>query len=633
MTDFLTSSACRGRRPKSLGIQRQYPRGDLLAKMIRKRNTVRFLVAPPLFGKTMLVAEYADSVFSFENVFWLQAKSPCFLRDLDRKAIAPALLKKGEKPSLAIFEDIPLLDEGRAEALSAVFDELLSQGCEVIATMTPHCDVFREHQPDAVWLKTQEFLLTDTEINARRSDFEQLAHPVASLPISQRIPGIFWGDTKAHEKFCQAIVKEELAIDELLTIFIMLILENGYLSDITNFVKGWDAGLLENLQSDYAYLGIDTYREQFAACSLSLNNIAKAFTPSLDAMAIHSNFGDKSSLVCHLANLLVTGDNPERACGLVLRMCPPYQRASWLEENFEQLFRQGCFLPAHQVFESIKSSNISYGSKLSVIEAWCLAFLGDETRALRGVARLYLALDLDKETRALAALLLIRFGQKSQAKKALALLGNLIEYDSTSAKGYGGQQAIQRIAGQGFLWEILAFGQLCIHHQRAALTDFLEALRSAGAPSQGLGLLLVWLLDDIHLLLEGGASGEEKQQTTAYLRYVATYLERRSRANDIGFSDVLLLAKFERVVALTGDADSMALVPRSLVTFAHEMEVSLFGQQNSYQRLRKEAVEKRSEFRRTHPDELRSDATEVTSQTKFAPLLRVRLFGGLEVRV
>ncbi|MCL2826971.1 MAG: hypothetical protein FWD72_06160, partial [Eggerthellaceae bacterium] len=65
MTDFLTASACRGRKPKSLGIARQFPRGDLLAKMIRQRNTVRFLIAPPLFGKTALAAEYAESIFAF----------------------------------------------------------------------------------------------------------------------------------------------------------------------------------------------------------------------------------------------------------------------------------------------------------------------------------------------------------------------------------------------------------------------------------------------------------------------------------------------------------------------------------------------------------------------------------------
>ena len=87
MTGFLKQSSCKGHRPNHLASRRHYPRPDLIARLLRERHVARFLVAPEGFGKTGLAMEYADVVFSFDHVFWINGKSPCFLRDLDRGII------------------------------------------------------------------------------------------------------------------------------------------------------------------------------------------------------------------------------------------------------------------------------------------------------------------------------------------------------------------------------------------------------------------------------------------------------------------------------------------------------------------------------------------------------------------
>ena len=91
MTGFLKQSSCKGHRPNHLASRRHYPRPDLIARLLRERHVARFLVAPEGFGKTGLAMEYADVVFSFDHVFWINGKSPCFLRDLDRGIISSSL--------------------------------------------------------------------------------------------------------------------------------------------------------------------------------------------------------------------------------------------------------------------------------------------------------------------------------------------------------------------------------------------------------------------------------------------------------------------------------------------------------------------------------------------------------------
>ena len=103
MRNFISHSACCGRRPKGLGLSCIHSRPRLIKKMMLDRTVARFIVAPQGFGKTSLVCEYAESIFGFDNVFWINGQSPCFLRDLDDRIVVPSLSDASQRKSLVVF--------------------------------------------------------------------------------------------------------------------------------------------------------------------------------------------------------------------------------------------------------------------------------------------------------------------------------------------------------------------------------------------------------------------------------------------------------------------------------------------------------------------------------------------------
>ena len=105
---------------------RAYPRPALVAKLLRERNVARFMVAPSGFGKSTLALEYAETVFAFDHVFWIDCASPCFLRDLDARGIVDDLVEVDDQSFLAVFEDVPPLDSLCEPSCSAPFSMICS---------------------------------------------------------------------------------------------------------------------------------------------------------------------------------------------------------------------------------------------------------------------------------------------------------------------------------------------------------------------------------------------------------------------------------------------------------------------------------------------------------------------------
>ena len=127
MSTFITKAACRGRRPASLLDYNGYKRPHLVARLLKERDVPRFVVAPDGYGKTAIALEYAETVFEWSHVFWINCQSPCFIRDLDAVGIAPLCFDVDERPSLVVFDAVPLLDAQRSQRLSREIDMLLER--------------------------------------------------------------------------------------------------------------------------------------------------------------------------------------------------------------------------------------------------------------------------------------------------------------------------------------------------------------------------------------------------------------------------------------------------------------------------------------------------------------------------
>jgi len=632
MSDYLTNSICRGRIPHFLGGSKKFLRSDLLAKMIRQRNTARFIIAPPLFGKSSVAAEYAESVFSFENVFWFPANSHCFLRDLDQKAFLPFMIKKHMKPCLAVFQDLPYLDEKRADILSDVFDELLKHGWEVVVTMTPRCNVFAERQPDALCICVEDLLLSDIEVDARRSSLEKTERRATDYLPSERIPGLFWTEENAEENFLKAIIKEELAVDERLMIFVMLILEKGELENLGMFVRGWNAGLLERLLADYPYLGIDAYRQEFETYPFSLKSITKAFAPSLNGMVAHSNYAGKGELIFRLADYLIVSGSTERACQVIAKISPPAQRLIWLEQRSHDLFEKGSLLPVHQLYESIKKTRERENKYLTIEEAWRLVFLGDEERAVRVAMRLSQFSDTTLEVRAFVALLLARFGNKTQQQKSLVVMKGLCHYQVIKNKNWDSESFAASLVAERQPWKILIQGQLCLRYKKDEAIGFVESSRLAGAPHDTLTLLVIWLIEEVSASAKGDMQDEKKWNTTSAVHYASTYLENRSHDKQISFLDHYLFWQLETLKSIPAFAE-IACIPQRMLSPTRKMEVFVLEQKNYYLRMSLEKPAGDLKPKRIQDNEYRKNSLYIDKVEDRVPPLHVKLFGGLEVRI
>lgn len=424
MSEFLLRSACRGHRPPVGSSSRRVSRPALIARLLRERHVARFIVAPDGFGKTSLALEYADTVFSFERVFWIDGKSPCFLRDVDECCMASTLLAAERKPFLAVIDDVPLLDPERAEKFSHEIDALLDRDCEVLAACVPTCDSFERHR-DRIKLSASDLLLCDEELDALRMPSACLAEPAEAIPRSRRVAGLAWGAEGGQGAFLEAALQEELPGDVLLSLFLMLALQEGSLSDLEAF-GSFDEALAAFLVEGYPYVGVDLREERFAAAPFSPEDLATAFDKKLGLAAARSKQRDRDLLVARAADVLVSRRSFERACDLVRLLVSRPARASWLAEKGEELLEGACLLPASRLYRSLVGGKGEKAARLEADEAVRCALLGDKEGACASARRVAGEARAPLRERAVGALVVADCGDAPSRRRAGELLESLV---------------------------------------------------------------------------------------------------------------------------------------------------------------------------------------------------------------
>lgn len=629
MTGFLAQSSCSGRRPNHLASRRHYPRPDLIARLLRERHVARFLVAPQGFGKSGLAMEYSDTVFSFEHVFWINGRSPCFLRDLDRGIIVSTLTEIDGGPFLVVVEDVPQLDAARAASLSASFDELLERGCEVLATCTPSCDAYASLQHDRLKLAAVDLLLSDAEVDVGRSADERADMPASSVPAAKRVPGLVWGAAGALAEFLGGIVHEELPADMLLAVSTMLVLEQGALSDVEAFGP-CGADLVALLAANYPYLGIDERGERFSAPAFPAPAVASALAGKLEALVVRSHFPDRDALVIRWADVLVARSACERACELVGALCSRAARSTWLAARSCALIKQACILPGHVLYSSLgKVASSQAGLELG--EAMRLVVLGDEKAALARARRLAFDLAAPEGVRALAALALVRRGKGAVRDRACDELGRL----ARTRKGSPATASVKggSLASDETFWRPLALAQLAMVDDPAWLAAGEATVLSVEkADEDALVLASAWALGEV----AEGRAGTQAAEAPVLARMEGFVRSRLSHAEGVGGNLFVAAAglALERarergMVATRGplDADEALAL--------HQVEVEVFSQRRAFARATQKREERRAERVATHPDwYLDGRYSSGKGQTAgMVPLLTVSLFGGLSVRI
>lgn len=397
MRNFISHSACCGRRPKGLGLPCIHSRPRLIKKMMLDRAVARFVVAPQGFGKTSLVCEYAESIFGFDNVFWINGQSPCFLRDLDDRIVVPSLSDASQRKSLVVFEDIPYLDEERSDAFSRDIDAILSKGWEVVAIATPATDSFADRQSDRTCITARDLLVDDAE-----------ASLLGGLPydagVSERIPALVWGGQGGGSLLLGGMRSADMPAEIQLAIFVMEVLVEGSVEDVDSFVHSLRKDTRRFIEQHYPYVGLDLVEERFCAHEFSIEAIDAAFRGVIDATVARASSTSREALVCRLASVLARRGRHERACELVATLCPRRRRPSWIDAEQGRLLESGVIAPVQRLFESLgeRPSGLTPGLLLGASAR--LHLLGDDERALRFALRALAHADRSDEQACHAAL-------------------------------------------------------------------------------------------------------------------------------------------------------------------------------------------------------------------------------------
>lgn len=603
MLSFLAQSACRGNRPSRFSSLRAYPRPALVAKLLRERNVARFMVAPSGFGKSTLALEYAETVFAFDHVFWIDCASPCFLRDLDARGIVDGLVEVDDQSFLAVFEDVPPLDSLRAELFGAVLDDLLDRGCEVLITCTPAADVFAD-QTDRMLVGAGDLLLSDEEVDFARLPSDIAETPAHDVARCSRVAALAWGES-VSPAFLELAASEELPADVMAALFALLCLGSGSLSDVRRIVR-IDDEVAQLLERSYIYVGVDRVRGTFCAAPFGVPQIAQAFSDRLANLGASSH-EDAGAFVLRLAEALMDAGRCARACEVMRCLASAHVRCTWLASQSRRLRDAACLLNARMLYASLDSRQLDAQQHLE--EAVRCALLG-ETVAGCLAARHALACGADPAQQAVAQLVQL-FGSAGEAAAACA--------SAIRELGDGPFPHLNAMAcavDPAFNEDILP--------AQAWLMEFEGAELAEGAL-----LCAAKLLDDA-----GGSEGMLAVQLAE--RVAAAVARDVSRAfaatGSLTLSQALAACSFSRVLE-RGCLDMPGLDPRCAMA-ANRLERALSMQRMECERAHARKLRSRASFESTHPDAFRKVAWGTAMPaTPAPPRLTVNLFGRLEVKV
>ncbi len=628
MPDFLTKTACRGRRPQRFVSARHYRRPDLIAKLLRERHVPRFIVAPEGFGKSFVALEYAETVFRFEHVFWIDAKSPCFLRDLDDGRIAKTLSSEDRASFLAVVEDVPSLDPQRVELLSREMDALIDRGCEVLVTCLPMRDAFHG-QRDRLKLGAADLLLTDVELDALRTAAEREAEPAALMPTARRIATLAWGTSGDRAAFLASVAKEELPTDLMLPLFSMLCLQSGALADLAAFGSCEDDSIAI-LSEQYLYLGINCRKERFDAASFSMDELSEAFSPTLPDLAKRSVFPDADALATHIADALLKREQFARACDAARLLASRKARAAWLASRGRELSDGACLVPACDVYRSLGAEKAGLACALDAAEAARRALLGDRDSACAVARRVSGSSAAAVGLRAAAALVLSRCAEEGERRRAVRLASSLA-LAPEAAREDGGllpDADWRSLAAAAAVQDALETS--CTEGARAWLAWY-----EGGVRGRMMAYAAAWVLSCAELEARTGQSRAEALPSESVDQVAAVVRARVSTLaqNALRLFDGMAGAELERACE-SGAVSVPSLDARSSLA-VRRVEMALFSQRAEHERIERERAERRFVFSTTHPDAFRSQScmSAPSAAIGATPRLTVNLFGGLDVRI
>lgn len=680
MSSYIKQAACNGRRPSHLGKLHCIQRPELVALLLRDRRRPRFVFAPPGYGKSFLALDYCDTVFGFSHVFWLRGTSPCFLRDLDAEAIASGIKAVDAAASLAVFDDVPLMDAERIEKLRGQIAYLLNSGCEVIVMGSPSIAACADSFDDRVVMHAVDLLLSDRELSVLRGApalsgnmpnsegghivraDSALASSMRTTSAATRIPALAWSSSPEQlDAFLAGLFNEEFEMHRAAAILYMMMVGTGDAAAISGAASGavavaGDAAVsgaaaagapgdtaawLAELARDYPHLGIDEMAERFDCSSFPVDGVVAAARAVARRVATALYNSRSDDMVMSWADIAYEQGLFERACDIVRLMMTCRMRGTWTASHAYGLIRSGAFLPAYRLVASVAEPSADIRPQLTVLELACRLHLQDGTQAILQVRRFAFSATAAPGFRLVCLAALARYGNATLAERALCEIREIIDNDSDDG------------LAEPACALMLARGALAMDSGPARLADLLayECAQPALQDGDALCILAAWLFDDLagNAEIVGGDSAELRgrqehrgeqpanSRLAAALDGIASFVcDRMAHARPLeGDSFAVAAGLALEHARMSRAVDVQVRFRASAMLALRDAETSVLGQ-----RMRFELDESRSrdlhvDHLETHPDvmyaaSLREGAPVVV---KRPPVLRVRLFGRLETTI
>ena len=376
MKSYLNDRLCKGFPPQRINVAGSFTRNALVSRMMMDRRRVRFVCAPTYMGKTTLVYTYAQIVFSFENVLWLDASHPCVLRDLDDGSLSSKLCQVLDSGGLVVFEDVPWFGSVRKQRFAAVCEDLLSRNYEVVVTAIPECDPFSGDWGECIALSSQDLLFSDAEIEEMRMCGLLPPHLRTSRAKVNRIPGIRDRSTGTMERFLAAqLAESRSAFESALTIALVL-MGCGSLNELSD-VMGLPVEMDDLRVADLRpYVELRDSRNRFSAEGFSVNDVLRASQPYSKSVCQELSGSDFESFLCRVADRLLAQGQADRATNLVIGGCSPSTRAVWLMHCSDSMLQEGNALSVALVYRSLGSASSARHHHLVYANGYALCLLG-----------------------------------------------------------------------------------------------------------------------------------------------------------------------------------------------------------------------------------------------------------------
>lgn len=409
MASFISSCACRGIRPKKIDLRYKHVREELISKLMSQRSVLRFISAPNGFGKSILCGQYADLVFSFKDVFWIDCKSPCFIRDLDSNELVGQIIQICEFPKLVVFDDFKNLDEERSKQFSTVIDSLLEFNCEVIVNASPFNDAFIKYQNDAYILRSKDLLLAENEMkNPDDSNID-------------RIPVLAWDSKRNLESLLFCALTEDFTDAIMFSLFFIYLFGNSNLGALSKFLSKSDIKLLLDISDEYIYFGIDENKDSFSVPNIFTSKLISLFNSVMQTLINVAKCTDRSNFAEKLCSLLEENDKNKISMELASCIGSKELRLKTLTNLGEDSIRNQYLASACRLFDIVPIRKHNDGLLLSY-NALRLALFG---RISESVRYSYSVLDnkySSIDNKLFAALIFLRFGNYNEVDQALKIL-------------------------------------------------------------------------------------------------------------------------------------------------------------------------------------------------------------------